>query len=129
VSAVRPIRVLVADDHPSFREGLVAILDDLDEVVVVGQAGTGEEAVTLAAVQPDVVLMDLHMPGIGRIAATEQLTASRPDVVVLTMVEDADAIVRAMRARARGYLLKEATRRRSCAASPRQWCHVGDSPG
>lgn len=106
------IRVVVVEDHPMFRAGLVALLGDLDGVEVVGEAATGEQAIeVVAAVLPDVVLMDLHLPGVGGIAATARITADRPGVAVLalTMLEDADTIVAAVQAGARGYLLKEAT--------------------
>lgn len=107
-----PIRVLVADDHVFYREGVKALLATRpDEVVVVGEAGTGEEAVARAAsLEPDVVLMDLRMPGMGGIAATRRLTESAPGiaVLVLTMLDD-DSVVPALRAGARGYLLKDAS--------------------
>ena len=107
-----PIRVLVADDHVFYREGIKTLLATrADEVIVVGEAGTGEEACALAvSLQPDVVLMDLQMPGMGGIAATRRLSesASGVAVLVLTMLED-DSVVPALRAGARGYLLKDAS--------------------
>ena len=107
-----PIRVFVVDDHTFYREGIKTLLATRpDEILVVGEAGTGEEAVSLAAsLQPDVVLMDLQMPGMGGIAATQRLTESEPAiaVLVLTMLDD-DSVVPALRAGARGYLLKDAT--------------------
>jgi DNA-binding NarL/FixJ family response regulator len=95
-----------------FRDGLVALLDALDGVAVAGQAATGEEACeVVAVVQPDVVLMDLQLPGMSGIEATAALTASQPGVAVLalTMLEDDESIHAAVQAGARGYLLKEAT--------------------
>jgi DNA-binding NarL/FixJ family response regulator len=105
------IRVLVVDDHPVFRAGLVAILEDLDDVEVVAQAADGEQAIdAVASHRPDVVLMDLRMPGIGGLEATARITVHHPDtaVVVLTMDSDHDSVFAALRAGARGYLLKEA---------------------
>jgi DNA-binding NarL/FixJ family response regulator len=105
------IRVLVVDDHPVFRAGLVAILDDLDDIDVVAQAADGKQAIhEVASHRPDVVLMDLRMPGIGGLEATARITADHPNtaVVVLTMDSDDDSVFAALRAGARGYLLKEA---------------------
>jgi DNA-binding NarL/FixJ family response regulator len=107
------IRVLLADDHPLFRSGMRALLTAADGVLLVGEAGTGDEAVRLAAArQPDVVLMDLNMPGIGGIEATRRIVAAGPHiaVVVLTMYDDEDSVFDAIRAGARGYLLKGARR-------------------
>jgi DNA-binding NarL/FixJ family response regulator len=106
-----PVRVLVVDDHVFYREGIKVLLGTRpDEVVVVGEAGTGEEAVELTSeLDPDVVLMDLQMPGAGGIVATRQLHERAPGVavLVLTMLDD-DSVVPALRAGARGYLLKDA---------------------
>jgi DNA-binding NarL/FixJ family response regulator len=105
------IRVLVVDDHPVFRAGMVAILDDLDEVEVVAQAADGEQAIdAVARHRPDVVLMDLRMPGLGGLEATARITVHHPNtaVVVLTMDSDHNSVFAALRAGARGYLLKEA---------------------
>lgn len=105
------IRVLVVDDHPVFRAGLVAVLDDLDEVDVIAQAGSGREAIAAVAQHgPDVVLMDLRMPDLGGLEATARLTVEHPEaaVIVLTMDSDDDSVFAALRAGARGYLLKEA---------------------
>jgi DNA-binding NarL/FixJ family response regulator len=104
------IRVVVADDHPAFRRGLELMLADVDEIEVVAQAQTGAQAVELAGtLTPDVVLMDLRMPDLDGIEATRRLTrTSSAAVVVLTMFEDDDSVFAAMRAGARGYLLKGA---------------------
>jgi DNA-binding NarL/FixJ family response regulator len=104
-------RVLIADDHPVFRAGMVTVLQDLDGVDVVGQAADGEEALAgVAEHRPDVVLMDLRMPGVGGLEATARIRVEHPDtaVIVLTMDSDDDSIFAALRAGARGYLLKEA---------------------
>jgi DNA-binding NarL/FixJ family response regulator len=104
-------RVLIADDHPVFRAGMVTVLQDLDGIEVVGQAADGDEAVAAVAEhRPDVVLMDLRMPGVGGLEATARIRVEHPDtaVIVLTMDSDDDSIFAALRAGARGYLLKEA---------------------
>lgn len=104
-------RVLVADDHPAFRRGLELMLRDVGDVELVGEASTGERAVELVAdLAPDVVLMDLRMPGLDGIEATRRVTrgSATVAVVVLTMFEDDASVVAAMRAGACGYLLKGA---------------------
>ena len=106
-----PLRVVVVDDHPMFRHGLVGLLDAIERVEVVGQAATAPDAETVIAdTAPDVVLMDLNLPGVTGTELTAILTREHPDVAVLalTMVEDQAAIVDTIRAGARGYLLKEA---------------------
>lgn len=106
-----PLRVLVADDHPFFRDGLRSLLASSPDTEFVGEASTGEEAVSLAAeLQPDVALMDVQMPGKGGIEATRRIVEDSPHVRVLivTMFEDDGTVFRAMRAGARGYLLKGA---------------------
>lgn len=108
------IRVLIADDHRIFREGLRHLLESLSHVDVVGEAATGAEAVAAAAtVQPDVVVMDLDMPAGGGIEATRTIVQHSPHigVLVLTMYEDDASVFAAMRAGARGYLLKTAASR------------------
>ncbi len=105
------IRVLVVDDHPVVRGGLVGWLDAQDDLAVVGEAGDGLEALALvAAAEPDVVLMDLRMPRMDGVTATERLAAAHPAVRVLVLTTyDTDAdIVRAVAAGATGYLLKDA---------------------
>ncbi|MBA3474724.1 MAG: response regulator transcription factor [Rubrobacter sp.] len=105
------IRILVADDHALFRDGLRALFLSLPHTEVVGEAATGEEAVARAAeLQPDVVLMDIQMPGTNGIEATRTIVRDSPHigVVVVTMFEDDDSVFAAMRAGARGYVLKGA---------------------
>lgn len=106
------IRLLIADDHVFYREGVKTMLGALsDVVVVVGEAASGEEAVRATAeLTPDVVLMDLRMPGMNGIEATRQIVTANPKlaVLVLTMFDD-DSVFAAIRAGARGYLLKDAS--------------------
>jgi len=105
------IKVLVVDDHPVFRAGVRAALADAGTVTVVGEAADAATALSLVDdLAPDVVLMDLHLPDRSGIDATRRLAASHPEVavLVLTMSEDADAILSAVRAGARGYLVKGA---------------------
>ena len=105
-----PIRILVADDHPGFRFGLRALLTALPDTEVVGEVTTGEEALALAgAVRPDVILMDINMPGVNGIEATRRIRETQPEVRILmvTMLED-DSVFAAMRAGARGYVVKGA---------------------
>lgn len=106
-----PIRVLIADDHYVVRRGIGALLASLDRFVVVAEATTGEEAVREAQLtQPDVVIMDLNMPVLNGIESTRQLSRVLPGaaVLVLTMFDDDETVLSAMRAGARGYLLKGA---------------------
>lgn len=105
------ITVVIADDHPVFRDGLASLLDPLPGIDVVGRAADGEEALELArARRPDVVIMDLQMPRLNGIEATRRLIAEQPEagVLVITMGEDESTVFTAVTAGARGYLLKGA---------------------
>jgi DNA-binding NarL/FixJ family response regulator len=106
-----PIRVLVADDHPVFRDGLAMLLGSVDGIDVVGTAANGAEAVEAAVrLRPGVVVMDVQMPQLNGVEATRRLTTEAPGVgvVVLTMSEDDGTVFAAVRAGARGYLVKGA---------------------
>jgi DNA-binding NarL/FixJ family response regulator len=106
-----PIRVLIADDHTLFREGVRALLDSVPDIRVAGEAATGTEVVAQAvALLPDVILMDIQMPDMNGIEATRRIVHTSPHVgvIVLTMFEDDDSVFAAMRAGAHGYLLKGA---------------------
>ena len=108
---MEPIRILIADDHTLFREGLRSLLASVADAEAVGEAATGQEAIDQAmALQPDVVLMDIQMPGINGIEATRRIVGTSPHigVIVVTMFEDDDSVFAAMRAGARGYVLKGA---------------------
>jgi DNA-binding NarL/FixJ family response regulator len=109
---VDPLRVLIVDDHPVFLSGLRMILDADPRIEVIGEASTGADAIALAAqAQPDAVVMDLHLPDVNGIDATRTITQTSPHigVLVLTMYDDDDSVFAAMRAGARGYLLKGAS--------------------
>jgi len=104
------IRILIADDHPLFRKGMRALLASMPDVEVLAEATSGQEALALAgSLQPDVILMDLQMPGGGGIAATRQIAAASPHIriLVVTLFEDDDSVFAALRAGARGYVLKD----------------------
>ena len=107
------IRILIADDHLVVREGLQLILSMEDDLEVVGEAPNGETAVRLTGeLQPDVVLMDLRMPGIGGLEAIEQILAQWPQmaIVILTTYNEDDLMMRGLQAGARGFLLKDTGR-------------------
>lgn len=104
------LTILIADDHPVFRKGLRALLASMPTTELVGEATTGEEAINLAEkLQPDVILMDLQMPGGGGLSAIRQIVQTSPHIriLVVTMFEDDDSVFAAMRAGARGYILKD----------------------
>lgn len=106
------IRVLIVDDHPVVREGLVAVLEDTKEVQVTGTAGSAEEALSsLETTLPDVVLLDLELPGMNGVDAIPRLAAatSHPRVIVLTAYDTEERVLGALKAGANGYLLKGAT--------------------
>jgi DNA-binding NarL/FixJ family response regulator len=107
------MRILLVEDHPMFRDGLARMLESVEEFDVVGEAVTGEEAVQLAQqLRPNIILMDLNLPKMSGIEATKQIIQKQPEtgVLVLTMYDDDSSVFAAMRAGARGYLLKEANR-------------------
>ncbi|HLU98242.1 MAG TPA: response regulator transcription factor, partial [Thermobifida alba] len=105
-----PIRVLLVDDDPLVRAGLTMMLGGAPDLRVVGEAGDGEQALALAAeCRPDVVLMDIRMPGVDGLAATERLrtSADAPEVIVLTTFDADRHVLRALRAGAAGFLVKD----------------------
>ena len=106
------VRLLIADDHPLFRDGLHGLLDSVPDTEVVGEAANGEEAIQAAAsLQPDVILMDIKMPGMNGLQAMRVILETSPHIAVLvvSMLDDDDSIFAAMRAGARGYLPKGAS--------------------
>jgi len=106
------LRILIADDHTLVRSGMRALLQTEEDLEVVGEAATGEQVVTMATtLQPDVIVMDLRMPGISGIEATRRILHSNPAIriLVVTLLEEDDTLFAALRAGARGYVLKEAS--------------------
>lgn len=109
--AIDPLTVLIADDHPIFRKGLRALLATMPNVILAGEGTDTQEAVRLAEqLQPDIILMDLQMPGGGGLVAIRQIVDTSPHIriLVVTMFQDDDSVFAAMRAGARGYVLKDA---------------------
>jgi DNA-binding NarL/FixJ family response regulator len=105
------LRILIADDHPLFRKGMRTLLTATADTEVIGEATTGREVIELAAaLQPDVILMDLQMPGVNGIEATRQILQDSPNIriLVVTLFEDDASVFTALRAGARGYILKDA---------------------
>jgi len=106
-------RVMLVDDHRMFREGVASLLARTDDIVLIGEAATGEEAIQLAeTLLPDIVLMDVKMPGMGGIEAARAIVTRSPHigVIMLTMFEDDESVFAALKAGARGYVLKDADR-------------------
>ena len=106
-------RVLLVDDHPMFREGVASLLGRAEDIALIGEASNGEEAIRLAeTLLPDIVLMDIKMPGMGGIEATRTIVTRSPHigVIMLTMFEDDESVFAALKAGARGYVLKDADR-------------------
>jgi DNA-binding NarL/FixJ family response regulator len=105
------IRVLIADDHPLYRDGMHGLLDSVSDTEVVGEAASGEESISLAeSLQPDVVLMDIKMPGINGLQAMREILHTSPHIriLIVSMLEDDDSVFAAMRAGASGYVPKGA---------------------
>ncbi len=107
------IRVLIADDHPLYRQGVQTALSNASDIDVIGEAKSGEEAVTMASsLRPDLILMDIQMPGLNGIDATRKISSLCPSIyiLVITMFEDDQYVFSAIQAGARGYILKDAER-------------------
>src|SRR5204862_6892241 len=120
--SMEQIHILIADDHPLFRDGMHGLLDSVADTEVVGEAASGDEAIALAAsLQPDVILMDIKMPGINGIQATREImhVSPRIRILVVTMLEDDDSVFAARRAGACGALLTGANQAESLRADGR----------
>src|SRR5215469_16619564 len=116
---MEPIRILIADDHPLFRDGLRALLESVPDMLALGEATTGNEILEAAvSLQPDLILMDIQMPGLNGIEATRRILQASPHIriLILTMFEDDESVFAAVRAGARGYLLKGATQEQTLRA-------------
>ena len=114
-----PIRILIADDHPLFRDGLRSLLESVGDMQVVGEAATGDEALARTlALQPEIILMDIKMPGLNGIEASRRILQASPHIriLILTMFEDDQSVFAAIRAGARGYLLKGAVQEETLRA-------------
>ncbi|MGD8753730.1 MAG: response regulator transcription factor [Anaerolineales bacterium] len=108
---MNPVRILIVDDHTLFREGVRAILKAVSDFEIVGEAATGEEAIDkVSTLKPDIILMDIQMPDINGVEATIKILKEHPEmgIIILTMLEDDDSLFSALRAGARGYVLKGA---------------------
>src|SRR5215469_15330893 len=116
---MEPIRILIADDHPLFRDGLRALLESVPDMLALGEATTGNEVMEAAvSLQPDLILMDIQMPGLNGIEATRRILQASPHIriLILTMFEDDESVFAAVRAVARGYLLKGAVQEETLRA-------------
>ena len=116
---MEPIRILIADDHPLFRDGLHVLLESVPDMQVIGEAMTGNEVMAQAtSLQPDIILMDIKMPSINGIEATRRILQTSPHIriLILTMFEDDESVFAAIRAGARGYLLKGAVQEETLRA-------------
>ena len=123
-----PIRVMIVDDHTVVRDGIAALLERQDDIEVVGRAADGQEAVERApSIQPDLVLMDLRMPRMDCVEAMRRLRATMPELqfIVLTTFDTDEYIFEAIKAGARGFLLKDASREELFRAI--RAVHAGDS--
>ncbi len=122
------IRLVIADDHTFYREGVRTLLRKRPDIEVIGEAASGEEVIDRALEQqPDVILMDIKMPGRNGIEATRQILRASPhiEILIVTMFEDDDSVFAAMRAGARGYLVKDADQKELVRAI--QAVHQGEA--